>query len=122
MEQSGTPLPPVQPMSARRIQISQANAEAAIPLRMLFSLAQGESRMVADPKGRGFYIIKTDKITPGNSTNNPLLIAQTQAEFQQAAANELGEEMLAAMKAGLTVKRNEEAIAKSKRRITGADQ
>jgi peptidyl-prolyl cis-trans isomerase D len=78
--------------------------------------------MVADPKGRGFYIIKTDKITPGNSTNNPLLIAQTQAEFQQAAANELGEEMLAAMKAGLTVKRNEEAIAKSKRRITGADQ
>jgi hypothetical protein len=30
--------------------------------------------------------------------------------------------MLAAMKAGLTVKRNEEAIAKSKRRITGADQ
>jgi peptidyl-prolyl cis-trans isomerase D len=122
MEQSGTPLPPVQPMSARRIQISQANAEAAVPLRMLFSLAQGKSRMVADPKGRGFYIIKTDKITPGNSTNNPLLIAQTQAEFQQAAANELGEEMLAAMKAGLTVKRNEEAIAKSKRRITGADQ
>jgi peptidyl-prolyl cis-trans isomerase D len=122
MEQSSTPLPPVQPMSARRIQISQANAEAAVPLRMLFSLAQGKSRMVADPKGRGFYIIKTDKITPGNSTNNPLLIAQTQAEFQQAAANELGEEMLAAMKAELTVKRNEEAIAKSKRRITGADQ
>jgi peptidyl-prolyl cis-trans isomerase D len=122
MDQSGTPLPPVQPMSARRIQISQANAEAAVPLRMLFTLAQGKSRMVADPKGRGFYIIKTDKITPGNATNNPLLIAQTQAEFQQTAANELGEEMLAAMKAELTVKRNEEAIAKSKRRITGADQ
>jgi peptidyl-prolyl cis-trans isomerase D len=61
---------------------------------MLFSLAQGKSRMVADPKGRGFYIIKTDKIMPGNRPNSPLLIAQTQSEFQQAAANELGEEML----------------------------
>jgi peptidyl-prolyl cis-trans isomerase D len=122
MDQAGSPLPPVQPISARRIQISQANAEAAVPLRMLFSLAQGKSRMVADPKGRGFFIIKTDKITPGNAMNSPLLIAQTQAEFQQTASNELGEEMLAAMKAELKVKRNEEAIAASKRRISGSGQ
>jgi peptidyl-prolyl cis-trans isomerase D len=122
MDQAGMPLPPVQPMSARRIQISQANAEAAVPLRMLFSLAQGKSRMVADPKGRGFFIIKTEKITPGNATNNPLLIAQMQAEFQQAATNELGEQMLAAMKAEMGIKRNEEAIAASKRRLTGTDQ
>jgi peptidyl-prolyl cis-trans isomerase D len=119
MEQAGTPLPPVQPVSARRIQISQANAEAAVPLRMLFSLAQGKSRMVADPKGRGFFIIKTDKIAPGNAMNNPLLIAQTQAEFQQTATNELGEQMLAAMKAEQEVKRNEEAIASAKRRFSG---
>jgi peptidyl-prolyl cis-trans isomerase D len=122
MEQASTPLPPVQPMAARRIQISQANAEAVVPLRMLFSLAQGKSRMVADPRGRGFFIIKTDKITPGNAMNNPLLIAQTQAEFQQTASNELGQQMLNAMKADQSVKLNEEAIAASKRRITGADQ
>jgi peptidyl-prolyl cis-trans isomerase D len=122
MEQASTPLPPVQPMNARRVQISQANAEAVVPLRMLFSLAQGKSRMVADPKGRGFFIIKTDKITPGNAMNSPLLIAQTQAEFQQTASNELGEQMLAAMKAEQDIKRNEEAIAASKRRITGAGE
>lgn len=122
MEQASTPLPPVQPMSARRIQLSQANAEAVVPLRMLFSLAQGKSRMVADPRGRGFFIIKTDKITPGDASNNPLLIAQTQAEFQQTASNEIGQQMLEAMKADQGIKRNEEAIAASKRRITGAEQ
>ncbi len=122
MEQASTPLPPVRPMNARRIQISQANAEAVAPLRMLFSLAQGKSRMVADPRGRGFLIIKTDKITPGNSMNSPLLIAQTQAEFQQTASNELGEQMLAAMKSEQKIKRNEEAIAASKQRITGAGE
>ena len=122
LDEAGVPLPPAQPMTARRLQIAQANADAMPPLRMLFSLTQGKSRMAADPKGRGFFIIKNNKITPGNSLNSPMLIAQTQTEFQQTAANELGQQTLAAMKADQGVKRNEAAIAAAKRRITGAGQ
>jgi peptidyl-prolyl cis-trans isomerase D len=122
MDEAGVPLPPAQPMSARRLQVGQANADAAVPLRMLFTLTQGKSRLVADPKGRGFMIIKTNKITPGNAMNSPMLIAQTQAEFQQSASNELGQQMLIAMKLDQGVKRNEEKIAAAKRRITGAGQ
>jgi peptidyl-prolyl cis-trans isomerase D len=122
MDEAGVPLPPAQPMSARRLQIGRANADAAVPLRMLFTLTQGKSRLVADPKGRGFMIIKTNKITPGNAMNSPMLIAQTQAEFQQSASNELGQQMLIAMKADQGVKRNEEQITAAKRRITGTGQ
>ena len=122
MDEAGVPLPPAQPMSARRLQIGRANADAVVPLRMLFTLAQGKSRLVADPKGRGFMIIKTNKITPGNAMNNPLLIAQTQAEFQTSATNELGQQMLLAMKLDQGIKRNEEKITAAKRRITGAGQ
>ena len=50
---------------------SQANADAVAPLRMLFTLTQGKSRMVADPQGRGFFIVKTNKITPGNALQQP---------------------------------------------------
>jgi peptidyl-prolyl cis-trans isomerase D len=120
--EAGVALPPVQEMSARRIQISQANPDAVAPLRMLFSLTEGKSRLVADPKDRGFFVIKTNKITPGNATTNPMLIAQTQAEFQRAVPDELGQQMLAAMKADQGVKRDEKAIEAAKRRITGADQ
>lgn len=120
--EAGTGLPPVQPISARRIQISQANAAAAAPLRMLFSLAQGKSRLVADPQGRGFFIVKTDKITPGNALNNPLLIAQTQSEFQRAVGNELAQQMAAAMKVDQGLERNEKAIAAAKQRISGSGQ
>jgi len=109
-------------MSARRIQISQADANAQTALRMLFTLAQGKSRMVADPKDRGFFIIETDKIVPGNALSAPGLIVQTQREFQEAMSNELGEQMLAAMKAEQSIKRNEDAIAAAKRRYSGADQ
>ena len=120
--EAGVSLPPVQPITARRLQISQANPDAAAPLRMLFSLAQGGSRMVADPRGRGFFIVKTDKITPGNANNNPMLIAQTQSEFQRAVGNELAQQMAAAMKVDQGVERNEEAIAATKRRFSSAGQ
>ena len=116
---AGTPLPPVQQLNARRLQISQADPAVVAPLKMLFTLTQGKSRMVADPQGRAFFVVKNNKITPGNALSNPSLIAQTQAAFQQTATDELGAELLAAMKADQGVKRNEKAIAASKQRITG---
>ena len=120
--EAGVALPPVQPINARRIQISQADPNVAAAFRMLFSLAEGKSRMVADPSDRGYFIIKTNKIIPGDPSSAPALIAQTQSEFQRAVSDELGQEMLAAMKAEQGEKRNQEAIAAAKQRITGAEQ
>jgi peptidyl-prolyl cis-trans isomerase D len=117
--EAGVNLPPVQPMNARRIQLSSAPADAVAPLKMLFTLAEGKSRLVADPQGRAFFVVKTLKITPGNALSSPTLIAQTQAAFQQTASDELGAQLMAAMKADQKVKRNEDAIAASKQRITG---
>ena len=122
VSEAGMSLPRVESINARRLQIAQANANAAAPLRMLFSLAEGKSRLVADPGGRGYFIVKTNKITPGNAMSNPLLISRTQAEFQQAVGNELAQQMAAAMKADQGLERNEKAIAESRQRITGSGQ
>ncbi|WP_037501875.1 peptidylprolyl isomerase [Sphingomonas jaspsi] len=119
VKQAGVPLPPVTPVNAVRIQLSQANADAVTALRMLFALSQGKSRMVADPQGRGFFIVKTNKIVPGDSSNQPNLVAQTAAEFQQTAGEELARQFVTAMAADQKVKRNEEAIKAAKQRITG---
>ena len=119
---AGVPMPPVQPIVARRIQLAQADPNSVTALRMLFSLTQGKSRMVADPKDRGYFIVKTDKIVPGNALTAPGLIVQTQREFQNAMSDELGEELLAAMKADQGTKRNEDAIASARKRYSGADQ
>jgi peptidyl-prolyl cis-trans isomerase D len=117
---AGASLPPVQSINTIRMAMNQADPNALAPLRMLFTLAQGKSRMTADPQGRAFYVVKTNKITPGNPLSNPALIAQTQTAFQQTASDELGAQMLLAMKADQVVKRNEEAIAAARQRITGS--
>ena len=39
-------------IKARRIQLNQANPDLVAPLKMLFTLTEGKSRLVADPRGR----------------------------------------------------------------------
>jgi len=119
MAGSSVKLPPATPLKARRLQIGQADPNIMAPLKMLFTLTQGKSRMVADPQGRAFFVVKNNKITPGNALSNPSLITQTQAAFQQTASDELGAQLLTAMKANQGIKRDETAIAASKQRITG---
>lgn len=117
---SSVKLPAATPLRARRLQISQVDPNIVAPLKMLFTLTVGKSRMVADPQGRAFFVVKNNKIIPGNALSNPSLIAQTQAAFQQTASDELGAQLLLAMKAEQGVKRDEKAIAAARQRITGS--
>lgn len=121
VREAGVALPPVEPVNARRLQIGQAPPQAAGPLRLLFSLTQGKSRMGGDPQGRGYFIVKTNKITAHDAMSNPILIARTQTEFQRALGEELGQQMLNAMKAEQGVERNEKAIAATRQRYSGAN-
>ena len=83
------PLPPAQPIAARRIQIATAKGQVPPAMRMLFTLGQGKSRMVADPQGRGFFVVKVNKIIPGNALLQPSLIGQMQSELQQSVVGGL---------------------------------
>ena len=117
----GTPVPVrVEPVGARRIQLSQFQGEVPPPIAMLFSLGQGKVRMVAGSKGEGFYVVKVNRIIPGNALNQPGLIARTQQEMQQSLSQEYGAQFLNAMRQAVGVKRNDEAIAAAKARITGS--
>ncbi|HEX3677052.1 MAG TPA: peptidyl-prolyl cis-trans isomerase [Sphingomicrobium sp.] len=117
MKESGAALPPVQPLATRRIQIAMARGPVPAPVKMLFALAQGKSRMFPDPQGRGFFIVKVDKITPGNALLQPSLIGQMQGELQQGLSEDYGQEFLAAMRKELGAKRNEAAIQGFKSRL-----
>jgi len=128
--QKGTPLaqamteagaqPAVRPLNARRIQIATAQGPVPAPLRMLFVLGQGASRMIPDPEGRGFYIVKVDKIIPGNALLNPSLIGQMQSQLQTEMSDDYAQEFLAAIRKELKSKRNEAAIQAEKTRMVNS--
>ena len=117
VKESGAPLPPAQPLAARRIQIANAQGNVPPALRILFTLGQGKSRMQADPQGRGFFIIKVNKIVPGNALLAPSLIGRMQNEMQQAVSEDYGRQFLAAIRKEVGAKRNDSAIQALKTRM-----
>ena len=117
--QSGASLPPPEKVARRRLELSQFGGNVPPAMGMMFSLAQGRSRMVADPNGNGFIIVKVTRIVPGNAALQPTLVSRTQTEFQQAASAEYAQQMTNAIKAEVGVKRNEAAITEARKRITG---
>jgi peptidyl-prolyl cis-trans isomerase D len=114
----GPNVSPVQPFGARRIQLSQVPPALAAPMRILFSLSAGKSRMVADPQGAGYFVVRANSITPGNAATQPGLITQVQASFQETKAQELAEQFIAAVRSEVGIERNEKAIAAARARLT----
>ena len=115
---AGLPIPAARPISARRIQIATAQGPVSPVLRMLFSLRAGQSRMGAAPQAGGFFVVKVNKVTPGNAIVAPNLIAQVQGELGRAASQDYAEEFLNAVKRQLKVRRNTSAIEAFRARLT----
>ena len=109
----------IEPVKARRIQLGQFQGKVPPPLMVLFSLNQGKVRTVAGGEGEGFYVVKLNKIIPGNAIAAPGLVTQTRNQMQETLAQEYGQQFMSAMRGAVGVTRNETAIAATKARITG---
>ncbi|HVF82833.1 MAG TPA: peptidyl-prolyl cis-trans isomerase [Sphingomicrobium sp.] len=109
--------PPAAPLTVRRLQLSQLQGQVPPPLQMLFSLSQGKSRLVAAPNNEGYFVVKLNRITPGDATTQPTLVAQVQTDFNRAAGEELAIQFLTAAQGELGVTRNEAAIAAARQRL-----
>jgi len=109
----------VEPVKARRIQLAQFRGQVPPPLAVMFSLTQGKIRTVGGSQGEGFYVVKLNKIIPGNAVAQPGLVASTQNQMQETVTQEYGQQFMNAMREAVGVKRNEKAIAETKARIAG---
>ena len=109
----------VEPGKARRIQLAQFRGQVPPPLAVMFSLTQGKIRTVGGSQGEGFYVVKLNKIIPGNAVAQPGLVASTQNQMQETVTQEYGQQFMNAMREAVGVKRNEKAIAETKARIAG---
>jgi peptidyl-prolyl cis-trans isomerase D len=116
-KRAGVTLPPAVPLAARRIQIAQANGRIPPPLRVLFTLTQGKSRAAAMPGGKGFFVVKVNKVVPGNAMFQPALIGRVQSDLQQATSEDYGREFIAAVRADVKAKRNDSAIEALRARL-----
>ena len=117
MKSVGVALPPSRPIAARRIQIADAQGNVSPAMKILFSLMAGKSQVAPAPEGRAFFIVKVNKITPGNALIAPSLITQVQGELNQSSAQDYAEQFIADLKREMKAKRNRDAIEAFRTRL-----
>jgi len=114
--QAGLPLPPPQPITARRQNIMSGQAPEA--LNLFFRLRPGTAGMAPAPNEGGYMIAVPQQSTRG-TTASPQLTAQARAQLAQAISGEAQWQLLKAMEERVGVQRNAAAIRAERQRLTG---
>jgi peptidyl-prolyl cis-trans isomerase D len=113
-------LPAVQTMTATRREIARENAQVPPPLAMMFSLPRGKARILAAPGGRGWFVVYLERIVPGDARKEPALILAVRNQFGQILGDEYARQFTGAIRAGLNVRTNQDALRKVQAEMLGS--
>ena len=118
-QQSGIALPPVQRVTARRIDIARANQAVPPPLAMLFSLPKGKARIIQAPNGQGWTVVHLESNVVGDASKAPELIQATRSQFEAILGEEYADQFAGAVQKASTIKRDDGAIKALKASLLG---
>ena len=119
---AGVALPPVRTTTARRMDIAQAGDRVPPPVRAIFSLGRGRSKLLPAPNNAGWFIVHLDQIAGGNIDSTPGLVEATRSQFGQVVGNEYAEQFANAAEREVTVRRDDAAMARLKQQLQGKGQ
>lgn len=117
----GTPLPPPQKVEISRQDFVKQGNRVPPPLALLFSMAQGTTKVLAAPGNRGWFVVSLARIVPGNEAQIAPLLGQATTELSQVAGREYADQMRKAMRDEVGAKKNPAAIAAVSRQLTGGN-
>lgn len=112
-------LPPPQKLEISRQEIAQQGRGTPPALALLFSMAQGTSKVLAAPQGQGWYVVSLAKIVPGSEAEIAPVIAQATRELSGVTGREYAEALRVAMREEVGVKRNQPGIDAVRRQLAG---
>lgn len=113
------PLPGIEKIATNRQTIMQQQGRVPPPVALLFSMAEGTTKVLEGPNRTGWFIVHLSKINRGDASKVPALLQATRTQLGQVVADEYGQQLMAAMKASTNVKRNPAAIKRVKDQLTG---
>ncbi len=121
MASLGVPLPPVDRLTMGREQLNAARQQVPPPLALMFSMAQGTTKLLPAPGNRGWFVVSLKQIVPGQVAASDPVIAAAQGELGQLAGREYGEQLARAIRAELGVKREPAAVQALRTQLAGGN-
>jgi peptidyl-prolyl cis-trans isomerase D len=116
----GVALPPAKPVVMPRQQLNTMQPNT-IPetLTLMFAMAQGTAKRIEAPNKDGFVVVVLNKVTPGQVTPDDPLVGRARVELGQLVGREYVDQMRAAVREAVGVKRNDAAIAALRTQLLG---
>ena len=98
-----------------------ANAERGVPsaLVLMFSMAQGSTKLLEDQNDLGWFIVDLDKIIADPVPDDNEVAVQTRQQIAGALAMEYNAQLMQAIREEMGVERNEEAIEALRKTLSG---
>ena len=119
MTSLGVPLPPVDQVDIPREKLSEMGQQVPPPIVLLFSMAQGTTKLLPAPRNRGWYVVGLKQIIPGNVAPNDPMLSSAQKELGGMVGREYAEQLRRAIRAEVGVKRNDAAISAVTKQLAG---
>ena len=119
--QLGLPLPPVDKVDMEREKLQAMGQQTPPPLALLFAAAKGKVGLLAAPRNRGWYVVKVTDVIPGKVDPADPRLPEFRRTFQQITGQEYADQLVAAMRKEVGVKRNEDAIKAAANRLKGGN-
>ena len=117
----GLVLPPVQNIDLGREQLNAAKQQIPPPLLLLFSMARGTTKLLPAPDNQGWFVVSLKNIVPGKVDPADPLLQAAQGELGQLAGREYSQQLAAAVRNELGVKRDDAALRALRNQLTGGN-
>jgi peptidyl-prolyl cis-trans isomerase D len=102
-----------------RQQLTAMQGKVPATLSLMFAMAQGTAKRLEVPGKGGWLVVVLNRVTPGKAAPGDPLVAQARSELGQIAGREYVDQLRAAVREAVGVKRNETAIAALRTQLLG---
>ena len=115
----GAVLPAAESVTMPRQQLTAMQGKVPATLSLMFAMAQGTAKRLEVPGKGGWLVVVLNRVTPGKAAPGDPLVAQARSELGQIAGREYVDQLRAAVREAVGVKRNETAIAALRTQLLG---
>ncbi|MEL6529873.1 MAG: SurA N-terminal domain-containing protein [Pseudomonadota bacterium] len=114
------PFPGIERIDLERRQLmAQQNRNVPAPLVLLFSMAEGSTKLLEAPNDIGWYIVDLDEITAEPLPEDSPVLAQTRQQLAPALINEYTDQLTTAIRREIGVEENAAAIEAVRKQLSG---
>lgn len=102
--------PPVDSVDLARQELTQRRGNVPPPLVLMFSMAQGSTKLLEAPADQGWFIVNLAEIVTNIPDEDDEVLTNTRRQLAPALTNEYQSQMITAIRDAVGVERNEPAI------------